>query len=227
MSRLQARIREIQRRLLRLCGGLSLRDSEYDFAYRHIVGEGLSVLDVGAVGSLLPLQLARRGFQVTVMDVRQYPERHPNLTVVQGDFLTNPIPDHSFDYVVMISCIEHMGFGGYGDPISEDADFRAMAQAIRILKPDGKLILTFPFCDRYAIQPGFERWYDPVRVRRLFEELYIVDQEYYVPYRRVFRRIVKWIPASIQQIVEVDVLGKYGYQCNACFVLAPQAQTCL
>ncbi len=224
MSRLRSRIREIQRRLLRLCGGLSLRDSEYDFAYRHIVGEGLSVLDVGAVGSLLPLQLARRGFQVTVMDVRPYPERHANLTVAQGDFLTNTIPDGSFDYMVMISCIEHMGFGGYGDPICEDADFRAMAQAVRILKPDGKLILTFPFCDRYAIQPGFERWYDRSRVCRLFENWLILDQEYYIPQFRVMNRIVRWIPASIHQIVENDVLRKYGYQCNACYVLARRPQ---
>ena len=202
MSRLRARVREIQRRMVRFCGGLSLRDAEYDFAYRHIVGENLRVLDVGGVGSRLPLQLARRGFLVTVLDVRPYPERHPNLTVVQADFLTNSIPDGSFDYVVMISCIEHMGFGGYGDPVCEDADFRAMAQALRILKPDGKLILTFPFCDRYAVQPGFERWYDRARAHRLFEGLQVVDQEYYIPHARLFNRIVKWIPASLQQIVE-------------------------
>lgn len=220
--RWRVRIREFQRRLVRFFGGLSIRDAEYDFVYRQIVGEGLRILDVGGYASLLPLQLAKRGFHVTVYDCRKYHEQHSNLTVVQGDFLTNQIPDHSFDYVVLISSIEHMGFGGYGDPLYEDADFKAMAQVLRVLKPTGKIILTFPFSDHYSVQVGFERWYDLARIRRLIGGLYIVAQEYYIPNFSILKRIVKWSPASLQQITEVDVIRKYGYQGNACYVLTPQ-----
>ncbi len=53
---------------------------------------------------------------VTVCDVRRYSETHPNLTVVEGDFLHNSFPDTVFDLVVMVSTIEHIGFGSYGDP---------------------------------------------------------------------------------------------------------------
>lgn len=227
-SRLQVRIREFERRTIRYFGGLSLRDAEYDFVYRQVIGAGGSVLDVGGSESLLPLQLAKRGFRTTVYDFREYPERHPNLSSIQGDFLVNNIPDNSFDFVVMISAIEHIGFGSYGAPKAADGDFQAISQAKRILKPSGRIIITFPFAGREKIIDGFERWYDPARVRRLFDGLHILSEEYYVPHVRLFGRNLKWLPASLEQISDTeDVIQKYGYQCNACYVVSPQPRRAL
>lgn len=78
-SRLTVRFREFERRLLRFLGGRSERDVEYDFAYRHVAGSGLRIIDIGGCDSLLPLTLAKAGHIVTVYDFRPYPERHPNL----------------------------------------------------------------------------------------------------------------------------------------------------
>jgi len=111
-SPLKVRSREVARRLLRLFGGRSNRDVEYDFAYRNIVGNRLRILDIGGCDSLLPLALAKAGHSVTVYDFRPYPERHPNLTVIQGDFLKNQLPAAAFDTVVMVSTIEHVGLRG-------------------------------------------------------------------------------------------------------------------
>jgi len=55
-----------------------------------VVGKRLTILDVGGVESLLPLDLARKGHHVTVCDVRPYPEHHPGLKTITGDFLTYP-----------------------------------------------------------------------------------------------------------------------------------------
>ena len=187
-----------------------------------MVGEHVSVLDVGGCESLLPLQLAKRGYSVTVYDFRQYPEQYPNLSTIQGDFLANKIPDNSFDFVVMISTIEHIGFGSYGAPVYADGDFLAMYQAKRILKPSGRIVLTFPFASKEHIVSGFERWYDIIRVQRLFEGMYLLTEEYYVPHTKVFGRVVKWLPASLEQISSTDdVVQRYGYQCNACYVVSP------
>lgn len=221
-SRIRVRIRELQRRTIRFFGGLSNRESEYDFAYRQVVGEGVSVLDVGGCDSLLPLTYAKRGYSVTVFDFRMYPEQHPNLMTIQGDFLVNKLPDNTFDYVVMLSTIEHIGFGSYDAPVCEDGDFRAMAEAKRVLKPSGKIILTFPFASREHHVAGFERWYDLSRVQQLFEGMYVVAEEYYVPHTTILGRVVKWLPASLDQITLVDdVVKRYGYQCNACYVVVP------
>jgi len=46
-GRLGVRVREILRRCLRLVGGRSERDLEYDFVLRHVAGGGLQILDVG------------------------------------------------------------------------------------------------------------------------------------------------------------------------------------
>jgi len=59
-----------------------------------------------------------------------YPETHPNLTVVEGDFLVNSLPDAAFDLVVMVSTVEHIGFGYYGDPVIEYGDRIAIQQVI-------------------------------------------------------------------------------------------------
>lgn len=221
-SMIRVRIRELQRRTVRFFGGLSNRDAEYDFAYRQVVGEGVSVLDVGGCDSLLPLSFAKSGYSVTVFDFRMYPEKHPNLTTIQGDFLVNKLPDNIFDFVVMVSTIEHIGFGSYGAPVYEDGDFKAMAEAKRVLKPSGRIVLTFPFASKEHHVAGFERWYDLSRAQRLFEGMYILAEEYYVPRTTILGKVVKWLPASVEQITRVDdVVKRYGYQCNACYVVSP------
>ena len=143
-SKIRVRIRELERRALRFLGGLSNRDAEYDFAYRQVIGEQASVLDVGGSDSLLPLQLAKRGYSVTVFDFRGYPESHPNLSSIQGDFLVNKLADDSFDFVVMVSTIEHIGFGSYDAPVSADADQQSRAACIR--GPQAQALRVSWFC---------------------------------------------------------------------------------
>jgi hypothetical protein len=216
-------MRDFERRTIRYLGGLSNRDTEYDFVYRNVVGEKVSILDVGGSESLLPLQFAKRGYSTTVYDFRKYPENHPNLSTIQGDFLSNKILDQSYDFVVLISTIEHIGFGSYGAPKYDDGDFLAMSQAKRILKPSGRIILTFPFANKEHIVAGFERWYDINRVQRLFAGMHVLAEEYYVPHTKVLGKIVKWLPASLEQINNKDdVLQSYGYQCNACYVVSQE-----
>lgn len=221
-SKIRVRFLELVRRTVRFLGGLSGRGFEYDFAYRQVVGECARVLDVGGSESLLPLRFAKRGYSVVVYDAREYPEQHPNLTSIQGDFLANELPDHSFDYVVMVSTIEHIGFGSYGAPVCTDGDFLAMSEAKRVLKPSGRIILTFPFVSKEHHVPGFERWYDLERVQRLFEGMYVLAEEYHVPGATVLGRVVKWVPASLEQITMVgDVVERYGYHTNACYMVSP------
>jgi len=88
-SPLKVRLREIARYVLRLFRGRSNRDVEYDFVYRNIAGKRLRILVIGGCDSLLPLAFVRAGHRVTVYDFLPYPERHPNLTVIQADFLEN------------------------------------------------------------------------------------------------------------------------------------------
>jgi hypothetical protein len=215
-SRLGMRVREILRRCLRLVGGRSERDLEYDFVLRHIGGHNLQILDVGGVGSLLPLYLARKGHMVTVYDVRQYPEKHPNLTVVEGDFLTNQSPDAAFDFVVMVSTIEHIGFGCYGDPLIEDGDMIAMQQVWRVLKEHGMVILTTSFTAQERIVNGFEYWYDMDRLTQLLDGFRLKVSEFWVPALWFGGRCLRWISATLDQAKEAETV--YSYHATACLV---------
>jgi len=221
-SRLTVRTRELARRAARLVGWRSMRDCEYDFAYRNVFGDQATILDVGGCESILPLVFAQRGYHVTVYDTREYPERDPRVTSIRGDFLRNALPDRAFDFVVMISTIEHIGFGGYGDPQHADGDMQAMAEARRVLKPTGRIVVTFPFNRTEKIIPGYERYYDMARVQRLFEGLHVLAEEYYIPHLKRFNHWVKWVPASLDQVGRS--LEDYRWPGLACYVVAPVAR---
>jgi SAM-dependent methyltransferase len=217
-SRARARIREAERRLLRLLGGRSSRDVEYEFVWRSVVGQKLKILDIGGCDSLLPLVFARQGHDVTVCDFRRYTERHTNLAAIQGDFLCNDLPDRYFDFVILVSTIEHIGFGCYGAPRYENGDIAVMKEVKRVLAEGGKAILSFPFGDREREIQGFERWYDVNRIKRLFEGMHISVEEYWIPRLKVLNRWVKWVPAALQQAQESPEAA--GCPSVACFVVS-------
>ena len=185
------------------------------------MGKRLRILDIGGCDSLLPLTFARAGHSVTVYDFRPYPERHPNLTVIQGDFLENKLPPCSFDAVVMISTIEHIGLGGYGAPVHPDADLEAMRELRRILADGGKVILSVPFNERERVIPQFERWYTVERLQRLFEGWFVLDVEFWIAERKLLGRWVKWRPATMLEAAcayeTCDIQGV------ACFVLSTRS----
>jgi SAM-dependent methyltransferase len=140
--------------------------------------------------------------------VRRYPEKHPYLTIVQGNFLSNRLPDAAFDLVVMVSTIEHFGFGSYGDPLIEDGDKIAMQQIYRVLKKQGRVILTVPFAARHRICNGFERWYDMDRLAQLLDDLHIVVSEFWVPALWIRGRCLKWKLATLEQAKHRDQVRK-------------------
>jgi SAM-dependent methyltransferase len=189
---------------------------EYDFAYRNIAGKELRILDIGGCDSLLPLTFAKAGHTVIVYDFRLYPEHHPNLTVIQSNFLENQLPPCSFDAIIMVSTIEHIGLGGYGAPERPDADFEVMRELHRILADGGRVILTFPFNDRERIIPQFERWYTVERLQRLFEGWFILDVEFWIAERKLFGKWVKWRPATMQEAARAyETIGVQGVACFA------------
>jgi SAM-dependent methyltransferase len=126
-----------------------------------------NVLDFGGVESLLPLTLAALGYRVTVWDQRPYAFSHPLLTVLRRDIFDEPPPGiEPFDLVISVSTIEHLGFGSYGDVVTENADAKGVAVLWSLVKPGGRMIVTVP-AGRAAIHPGF-RVYDRERIEHVF-----------------------------------------------------------
>lgn len=126
--------------------GTTERIVERTWILRQLSGfaPGAKLLDVGSNESTLALELASNGYHVTAIDVRPYPLLHPNLQVVQGDICDSGLPSDWFDGVISLSTIEHIGLGAYGDSRS-DLLATALSEIRRVLKPNGKLLITAPF----------------------------------------------------------------------------------
>ena len=116
-------------------------DYECAFAADHIrqFHPG-KILDVGSYRHFILGLLAN--FPVTTLDVRSRRPIGANETILTGDAKKINLPDHSFDVVLSLCALEHFGLGRYGDEFDLDADQKAFAEMIRVLKPGGRIIFT-------------------------------------------------------------------------------------
>ncbi|MFC2030210.1 class I SAM-dependent methyltransferase [Chloroflexota bacterium] len=118
---------------------------------------GTKILDVGSLKSILPLYWALRGCQMSVIDVdprvevqrdyARYVGREDlidnGLHVIVQDATRTDLEDESFDLITNISAVEH--FTG-------DGDVTFVQEAARLLRPGGRLFLSF------GIGPEYREW---------------------------------------------------------------------
>lgn len=118
---------------------------------------GDSILEIGHVNSSLALELANLGYQVTAIDIRDYPFSHRNLRNLKSDFLTYDFGTARFSWIISVSAIEHLGYNRrYGGDREgdQDLDQSAFEKISKLLMPGGWFILTVP----YAAQGG-KHWF--------------------------------------------------------------------
>jgi 2-polyprenyl-3-methyl-5-hydroxy-6-metoxy-1,4-benzoquinol methylase len=142
---------------------------EVAYVFRALapIEAGASILDVGAAESTLAFSLASLGYRVTALDVRPYPLAHPSLQTVVAS-IHDWDHNESFDAVVCLSTIEHIGLSAYDDPAAgEGGDLLAMRRMRELTKPGGLLVLTAPV-GRASVNE-FQRTYDEAGLEALLE----------------------------------------------------------
>ena len=111
------------------------------------------VLDVGCVSNHDPLSristeryFLNRNNKFLGIDSRK-PVKMSELSLFcQADAVNLPIQDETFDVVICISVLEHIGLGKYVQSgLNDKADYQAFMEMIRVLKRRGRLYLTVPF----------------------------------------------------------------------------------
>jgi 2-polyprenyl-3-methyl-5-hydroxy-6-metoxy-1,4-benzoquinol methylase len=152
---------------------------EIPFVHRRLdVPPGSRILDFGCTQSSLGIHLASRGLQVTGVDLRPYPYSCQNFTFYQGNFFELDLPEKSFDAVIAVSVVEHIGLGAYGETRREaETDDQLLDRFYKLLTPGGQLILTVPF-GTWAITP-FYRIYDEEALHKLLHHFVSECEEYY------------------------------------------------
>ena len=147
--------------------GTNERSVEVPWAHQR-VGGARRVLDVGCSTSDYLSELAReeprRGRRVYGLDP-DAPQPIRNVGVVKGTVVAPPFPTASFELILCISTVEHIGLPIYGQHEFPHGDILAMRHVRRLLAPGGRLLLTVPF-GRPQVNPWF-RVYDRGSLRRL------------------------------------------------------------
>jgi SAM-dependent methyltransferase len=156
---------------------------EWTFISSEIPQGPGEALEFGCEFGYLSLLAARKGFQVTALDLepQKFPWQDPSVQFMQADLLKTEMPADKFDLVINCSSVEHVGLvGRYGiDESATDGDLEVMRRLGRTLKPGGKLLVTLP-CGRDLVVSPWHRVYGKDRLPRLLQGLKIEKELYWV-----------------------------------------------
>lgn len=145
---------------------------EYPWCAHRFSG-GTPTLDVGsAKGSPYWLRWLRSLDDVYLVDVDSPEDDVSPCIFVQGDVRNLPFDDGFFETIFAVSVLEHIGLP---DPqaesetpdISETGDIEALQELVRVLKPNGQLLVTLPLARSFGlILDGSARGYSPESLDR-------------------------------------------------------------
>lgn len=87
-------------------------------------------------------------------------------TIIQGDVMAHDFAPASFDWIVSISALEHIGLGHYNhDPKAEDGDSRTVRRVYDWLTPGGWFYFDVPYnLAAYQVVGSSHRIYDDVAI---------------------------------------------------------------
>ena len=125
-----------------------------------VLPQHAQILEIGCAEAdwMTPMLLDRPDMQITGIDWREC--KRPG-AFVRGDVLTHDWPHASFDAVVGISSIEHIGLGHYNcDPLDVAGDRHCMERVARWLKPGGWVYADVPYGPEYRVEGTSHRVYD-------------------------------------------------------------------
>lgn len=210
-----------------LLGRYTTRFIEYTWVLQKLgPGKGRVVLDVGCSG-LLDHELLARGFRVAGLDINDHTMRNSRETFVQANAISTGLPSETFDIILSVSTIEHIGLNAYSqDLLLENGDLLAAQEIRRLLKPGGIFLLTFPYegggsfrIVHWGRRGEFaERRYDRHRLAKLSDGFVVFDSAFFLCFMKYG---CKFIPISKSILDELSTKSTDGSL--GCLILQKRA----
>jgi SAM-dependent methyltransferase len=203
------------------------REIEWSFVISRLPNGPGEVLDFGASFGNLSIAAAQRGFHVLALDLdpERFPWKHPSVEFLQADLLKVDLPAEHFDFILNCSSVEHVGLQGrYGVAADEtDGDLEAMSRYRKLLKPNGRMLLTIP-CGRDAAIAPWHRVYGERRLPKLLHGFETVEEEYWAKKNdNRWNRCDRATALSFVPTGHPTDATKCSYALG-CFVLKPKSQ---
>ena len=99
--------------------------------------------------------------EIEVLDIRDLvSDEHPNIKYTRSDLMNDCLSEVT-DSLSCLHTIEHFGLGRYGDPINANGYVSGLRNLVAMLKPFGKLYLSFPIGDTNEVQFNAHRIFHP------------------------------------------------------------------
>lgn len=145
--------------------------------------QNATVLEIGCAEAdwVSEMKRLRSDLHITAIDARKVDR--PADVLIHGDVLTQTFPPASFDAIVAVSTIEHIGLGSYGDPIQSTGDTDTMRRCREWLTPDGWMYLDVPYRPH-----GDPRGYHVTRNYRGYDEAHL-QSRLLTGWQETFRRV--------------------------------------
>jgi hypothetical protein len=125
------------------------------------------VLEIGCAEAdwISPMLSLRPDLQITGIDWRGC--KRPG-TIIKGDVLTHAFAPGSFDCIVGVSSLEHIGLGHYeSDPAYVDGDRTCLERIVEWLTPGGWVYFDVPYnAQGYEVHGTSHRTYDEAALRQ-------------------------------------------------------------
>ncbi len=104
---------------------------------------------------------------IEVVDVRPLPSTpHKNIIFRQAN-LMETVEEEIADSVSCLHAIEHFGMGRYGDPTDINGHLKGIDNLVRMLKPGGKLYISFPIGKENEVHFNAHRIFHPEFIFKL------------------------------------------------------------
>jgi hypothetical protein len=129
------------------------------------VDVGSSVLWVSVVASIIP---------TVFVDYRPVRNISDRILSVAGDVLSLPFRDGTIRSLSCLHVMEHIGLGRYGDPLDPSGSQKAAGELMRVLAPEGRLLLSVPI-GRERVQFNAHRVFAVGTVLSIFRQLELRD----------------------------------------------------
>ncbi len=106
------------------------------------IGLGEKVLEIGSGSGWFSIEMARRGYDITAVDLSEknlerISETEPGVKTRVGDAYKLPFEEERFDWIVCNEVLEHL-----------EHPAKALAEWKRFLTPNGRVLITTPYREK-------------------------------------------------------------------------------